>query len=211
MVFHSQRQILALLFSLALAPASLFAAPVAATADWKTYNSDKGEYAFKYPEWLHVGMDSGQTCVNNVCKPIEAISLRYLDNSDLAKPMVRNISFTVQRNMNPNALPIDKLYESLSHKPLGPNETVIAVGGKKAVRRGPNTPTQKVTVPIGPDGKTPTVTLGGKNAQPNSISGTYDYYIPLNATDILTTHCGSTGSLFDETCRTIVLTLAFLK
>ena len=48
------------------------------------------------------------------------------------------MSFIIQRGINPQHLPIQRWYEALAHRPVQrDSETVITVGGKPAIRRGP--------------------------------------------------------------------------
>jgi hypothetical protein len=174
-------------------------AAAADTAGWKTYRDATSGYEVKYPRTLSLSIPSGKTCTNGECQAIEEVMLMGADTAD-GKASVKSMSFTIQRGINPQHLPIQRWYEALAHRPLQPNsETVMTVGGKPAIRRGPLA--KAVTVH----------TVDGKpvSSSEGMVADT-TVYVPLNATDVLTISLPS-GSVLGETCGKVLATLTFTR
>jgi hypothetical protein len=55
--------------------------------------------------------------------------------------------FTIQRGINPQRLPIRQWYEALAHRPLNSSETLVSLGGRPAIHRGP-VPDNATFVPL---------------------------------------------------------------
>lgn len=169
------------------------------TAGWKVYQNESDGYNVKYPNTLSLSIPSGKTCRNGECKAIEEVMLMGSDSTD-GKASVKSMSFIIQRGINPQRLPIQQWYEALAHRPVQPDsETVITVGGKPAIRRGPLV--KAVTVhPVGG-----TTISSSEGMVPNNT-----VYVPLNEIDVLTISNPS-GSALGETYAKVLSTLAFTK
>jgi hypothetical protein len=191
----------------AIAIAAFIAAPAvlhaqttdAATAGWKTYRNESGEYEVKYPNTLSLSIPSGKTCSSGECKAVEEVMLMGSDSTG-GKPSVKSMSFIIQRGINPQHLPIQKWYEALAHRPVQPDsEAVITAGGRPAIRRGPLV---KAVTADSVNGKTVSSSEG--MVPDNTV------YVPLNETDVLTISSPS-GSALGEICRRVLSTLTFTK
>jgi len=169
------------------------------TAGWKTYRNESGEYEVKYPSTLSLSIPRGTTCGAGKCKAIEEVMLMGSDSTD-GKASVKSMAFIIQRGINPQHLPIQRWYEALAHRPLQPDsETVITVGGKSAIRRGPLAKT--VTVH----------TVGGKTvSSKEGMAPDNTVYVPLRETDVLTISSPS-GSALSEIYGKVLSTLTFSK
>ena len=169
------------------------------TAGWKTYGNESGEYQIKYPNALSLRIPSGKTCGDGKCKAIEEVMRMGSDSTD-GKVSIKSMSFIIQRGINPQHLPIQRWYEALAHRPVQrDSETVITVGGKPAIRRGPLV--KAVTVHT-VDGKTVSESEG--MVPDNTV------YVPLNETDVLTISSPSSSAL-SETYAKVLSTLTFTK
>jgi hypothetical protein len=168
------------------------------TTGWKTYRSESGGYEFEYPDTVSLSIPSGKSCTNGECKAIEEAMLMGSDSTD-GKPSVKSMSFIIQRGINPQHLPIQQWYESLAQRPIQPDsETIITVGGKLAIRRGPPV---KVAAVHSFDEKPVSSTAG-------TVSGN-TVYVPLNKTDVLTISSPSSGASLSEICQKVLSTLTF--
>ena len=169
------------------------------TAGWKTYRNESGEYEVKYPNTVSLSIPSGKACTDGKCKAIEEVMLMGSDSTD-GKARVKSMSFIIQRGVNPQHLPIQQWYEALAHRPIQlDSETVITVGGKPAIRRGPLV--KAVTVH----------TVGGKTVSSREgMVSDNTVYVPLSETDVLTISSPS-GSALSETYRKVLSTLTFTK
>jgi hypothetical protein len=192
---------------MALAIAALAAVPAdldAQTTDaggpgWKTYRNESGDYEVKYPNTLSLSIPSGKTCINGECKTVEEVMLMGPDSTD-GKPSVKSMSFIIQRGINPRHLPIQQWYETLAQRPVQPDsETVITVGGKPAIRRGPLVKAMTVHTINGKTGSS-----SERMVPDNTV------YVPLNETDVLTISSPS-GSALSEICSRVLSTLTFTK
>jgi hypothetical protein len=169
------------------------------TAGWKTYRNESGEYEVKYPNALSLSIPSGKTCGDGKCKAIEEVMLMGSDSMD-GKASIKSMSFIIQRGINPQHLPIQRWYEALAHRPVQPDsETVITVGGKLAIRRGPSV-------------KAVTVHTAGRKTVSDSEGMVPDntVYVALNETDVLTISSPSSSAL-SETYAKVLSTLTFTK
>jgi hypothetical protein len=182
-----------------MAMPALLGAQTTDTAGWKAYKSESGGYTIKYPNTLSLSIPSGKACSDGECRAIEEVMLMGSDSTDV-KSSVKSMSFIVQRGINPQHLPIQQWYEGLAQRHIQPDsETVITVGGKPAIRRGPLV--RAVTVH----------TAGGKTiSSSEGMAADNTVYVPLNETDVLTISSPS-GSALGETCGKVISTLTFSK
>jgi len=137
-------------------------------ADWKTLRNSADDYSARYPATMMVSVARGRGCTDGDCHPIEQMEIGLGDG--------QSMTWAIQRNINPQHLPIRQWYESLVHRALVPKmERLVMVGGRGAIHRGPTAP--GITIE----------TLDGKEVSrregllPNDV-----VFVPLNDNDILT-------------------------
>lgn len=182
-----KRSIIIAVVGFVVAPAALGAQTTDSDmAGWNTYRNESGEYEFRYPDTLKLSIPTGKICTNGDCRAIEEIMLRRLDISD-GKSEVRSMQLTIRRGVNSQRLPIRQWYEALAQRPLNSAETVISVGGKTAIRRGPLVP-------------------GREGMVPNN-----ETYVPLNPMDVLDVYVSSGSAQWTELCAKVLSTLTFTK
>ena|ERR1700720_3787978 len=171
------------------------------TAGWKAYRNESGGYEVKYPDTLSLSMPSGKTCSNGECNAIEQVMLTGRDSSDGQAIVIGSMSFIIQRGINPRHLPIQQWYEALAHRPVNPaSETIVTVGGKPAIHRGPLTKAVTVT------------TVGGKTISSHEgMAPENTIFVPLNGTDVLTISNHSSGIALRETYSRVLSSLTFTK
>jgi hypothetical protein len=92
------------------------------------------------------------------------------------------------------------MYERLAHRPLNSSESVISVGGRLAVHRGPRVHGATVT------------TVGGKKVSTSEgLVADNETYVALDATDVLNISCSSGSADWAELCSAVVSTLTLAK
>ena len=168
-------------------------------ASWRIYHNASGEYAFGYPDTLKPNIPTGTSCTNGRCTALEDVSVTGATVAD-GKMTVRNILFAIQRGINPRRLPVQRWYESLAHRLLNSSETVISIGGRFAIHRGPFA---RASSAIVINGKR---VSRGEKVMPDNTT-----YVPLNKTDMLTISITDGPPEWVVLCNKVRSTLTFTK
>lgn len=168
-------------------------------AEWHVYRDASGEYEFKYPDSLKLDVLSGTRCANGQCGKLEEVSLRGLTVTD-GKTVIRNMLFSIQRGINPRRLPVQQWYESLAHRPLNRSETIISIGGKFAIHRGPFLRSPSVAI------------INGRSvSRPEELIPDNSTFVPLDGTDMLTISASDGPSEWVKLCNRVRSGLTFAK
>lgn len=156
----------------------------------QTLHESSGAYVLQYPTTLKVNVPKGEGCSNGTCREIERVDLAAPDGS---------MTLVIQRDINPKGLAIRTWYESLIKRPLNPaTESLVAIGGRDAVRRTGLVPAESVHMVNGKE-----VSRGSTLRDDDSI------FVPLAPTDVLTIVVHAKSQSARATFNRVIETLRF--